>query len=118
MWLRIFGKARTGGDLLYGAHSYDCTIIMALASEAAGSTAGADIIAEVINVSSGDTECTTYAECHELLASGESIAYNGPAGAGAIGEAGASPAAVSYSIAKFVDGGIETQSVVPVDLAG
>jgi branched-chain amino acid transport system substrate-binding protein len=110
--------ALTGGDLLYGAHSYDCTIILTLASEAAGSTAGADIIAEVVNVTSGDTECTTYAECHELLATGESIAYSGPAGAGAIGERGASPAAVTYAIAQFTDGAPVTQSLVPVDLAG
>lgn len=108
----------SGGDLLYGAHAYDCTIIMTLASEAAGSTAGADIIAEVVNVTSGDTECTNYADCSQLLADGESIAYNGPAGAGAVGERGASPAAVAYSIAEFIDGAPVSQSVVAVDLAG
>jgi branched-chain amino acid transport system substrate-binding protein len=108
---------RTGGDLLYGAHSYDCTIILTLASEAAGSVAGADIIANVVAVTSGDNECTTYADCHELLAAGESIAYNGPAGAGAIGEKGESPAAVNYSIAEFIDGAPITQDVVSVDLS-
>jgi branched-chain amino acid transport system substrate-binding protein len=115
----VFGDrlaALTGGDLLYGAHAYDCAVILTLASEAAGSTAGADIIANVIPVTSGDNECTTYADCHDLLEQGESIAYNGPAGAGRMGEKGAAPAAVAYSIAKFVDGAPVTQSVVPVDI--
>jgi branched-chain amino acid transport system substrate-binding protein len=59
---------------------YDCAILTALAVEKSGSTSSADIAAELVGLTNGDTECTSFAECKELLADEKSIAYVGAAG--------------------------------------
>lgn len=64
----------------YSAEQYDCAIIAALAATAADSTVPSEFKAQVSAVTTGDTECNTYADCLELLADGKSIAYAGKAG--------------------------------------
>ncbi len=67
-------------DYTYGAQSYDATIMIALAAEAAGDDDGLALSKEIINVSKDGTACTTYADCLALVKKGEDIDYNGISG--------------------------------------
>jgi len=67
-------------DTTYAAAAYDCAIMIGLAAEAAGSDDGAAIAAEMINISTGDTECATFEECKAALEAGDSIAYTSVSG--------------------------------------
>jgi neutral amino acid transport system substrate-binding protein len=71
-------------DFSYGAESYDATILAALAAVKGGSNDSVTVqknIAAVSGATDG-TECTTYAECVELLDGGSEIHYTGPSGIG------------------------------------
>ena len=69
----------------YGPESYDTAIITALAAESAGSVLAAEIAAQIPIVTAlGNTPCTTYAACLELLKAGKAISYQGPSGAQAL----------------------------------
>ncbi len=73
--------ATTDGNVIYGAPTYDCAIVLALAVEAAGTTDGAAVLAEVPGVTRDGQTCTTYARCRDLLADGRDIDYDGRSGA-------------------------------------
>ncbi|MCS0498696.1 ABC transporter substrate-binding protein [Protaetiibacter mangrovi] len=64
----------------YGAESYDGTILIALAALQGGATDGATIRDNLQSVSEDGTKCTTFAECADLIASGEDIDYDGVSG--------------------------------------
>jgi branched-chain amino acid transport system substrate-binding protein len=64
----------------YAAESYDGTILIALAALKAGSTEGSAIRDNLQAVSEGGTECTTFAECADLINKGEDVDYNGVSG--------------------------------------
>ena len=72
--------AETGEDTIFSAYFYDCTIVTALAIQAAGSTDADAVSQAVFEVTSGGTVCQTFAECKELLANGEDIDYEGASG--------------------------------------
>ena len=75
-------------DYAYGAESYDATILAALAAIKGGDTSAQTIqknLAAVSGATDG-TECTTFAECADLLGSGEEIRYAGPSGIGPIND--------------------------------
>lgn len=64
----------------YSPESYDAVILIALAAQQANSDAGKDMAAEMQEVSANGTKCTTFAECNDLIASGEDIDYDGVSG--------------------------------------
>ncbi|HLU54989.1 MAG TPA: ABC transporter substrate-binding protein [Pseudonocardia sp.] len=64
----------------YAPQVFDCVNIVALAAEAAGSDAGPAIAAEVVNVTRDGTQCSSFAECKQLLDSGQDIDYQGASG--------------------------------------
>ena len=71
-------------DYTYAAESYDAVILSALAAIKGGAT-DPDTIKENLPAVSGTsdgTECTTFADCAELLGSGEEVRYTGPSGIG------------------------------------
>jgi neutral amino acid transport system substrate-binding protein len=73
-------------DFAYAAESYDATILAALAAIKGGSnesTAVQENFAAVSGATDGE-ECTTFADCAELLAAGSEIRYAGPSGIGPI----------------------------------
>lgn len=80
--------AETGEDTIFSAYYYDCAIATALAAEAAQSTDAADIAEAMAEVTSGGTECKTFAECKELLDAGEDIDYQGASGDLTLNDAG------------------------------
>ncbi|WP_454048430.1 ABC transporter substrate-binding protein [Cellulomonas sp. Marseille-Q8402] len=75
-------------DYAYGPESYDATILAALAAVKGGGTDGPTIQANLAAVSGADggEECTTFADCVELLDAGEDITYVGQAGIGPFNE--------------------------------
>ena len=73
--------AATGVDTIFSPYYYDCTILMALAAQAAGSDDGTDIKDAFAANLEGDNDCQTFAECKELLEAGETIHYRGASSA-------------------------------------
>lgn len=75
-------------DFAYGAESYDAVMLAALAAVKGGDTSSTTVQKNLAAVSgaTGGTECTSYADCVELLDSGEEIMYQGPSGIGPINE--------------------------------
>lgn len=71
----------TGVDPIFSSYYYDCTMILALATEAAGTDEGDKIVAEVADVVAGGEKCNSWASCKELLDAGEDIDYDGASGA-------------------------------------
>ncbi|MGM0929863.1 MAG: ABC transporter substrate-binding protein [Actinomycetota bacterium] len=64
----------------YAGESYDAVNLVALASEAAGSTKGEDIAKEMQAVSMDGEKCYDFAGCVTLLRNGEDIDYDGISG--------------------------------------
>ena len=65
---------------LFSGQAYDCTTVIALAAEQAGSTDPTAIRDAMNDVTREGTKCTTFAECKELIAKGEDIDYDGVSG--------------------------------------
>ena len=72
--------AKTGQDTIFSSHYYDCTMIVALAAEAAGTDDPGLIRQQILAVSKGGETCQTYAECLALLKEGQDIDYDGASG--------------------------------------
>ena len=67
-------------DVGYAAQSYDAEMMIALAADAAGSTSGKAIAAQLSQVGTGLTPCLTYAACLALVKASRTIAYRGASG--------------------------------------
>jgi branched-chain amino acid transport system substrate-binding protein len=67
-------------DPIFSSYYYDCTILIALAADAAGSDDPAKIKDKMVDVSTGGTACNTYAGCLALLKAGKDINYQGASG--------------------------------------
>ena len=68
-------------DYAYGAQSYDGTMLIALAAQAAGcadGTAIAEVLPQVAG--NGGEQCSTWADCTALLAEGKDIDFQGVTG--------------------------------------
>jgi branched-chain amino acid transport system substrate-binding protein len=98
-----------GVDTIFSAHTYDCTIVFALAALVAGSDDPADIQAEMIGVTKDGTKCTTFAECSQLVEDGDDIDYDGASGPLEFIDIG-EPAAGTYDVYTFgADGTYATE---------
>jgi len=67
-------------DFSYGAESYDATLLLALAAEAAKDDAGVSIAGKMGEVSKGGEKCSTFAACLEGVKAGKDIDYDGQSG--------------------------------------
>lgn len=121
---RASGWAEVGGDgplsdYSYTAESYDATILAALAAVKGGSTDPQTIRDNLVAVSGGTDgeECTTYADCVELLDGGSEISYTGPSGIGPLNEDG-DPTSAFIGIYSFDENNVNVfQSTVEGALA-
>ncbi len=101
-------QAEFGGSLnnsyTYGAEAYDLVTIVALAAEKAGAADSASLQKEIAAVTgaNGGTECTSYAECKDLIAEGEDIIYVGKSGTGPLNDKN-DPSAASIGIYRYDD---------------
>lgn len=91
---------------------FDCVTLIALAAEAAGSTDPVDFQPYLIEVTRDGTECSSFAECRDLLADGEEISYNGVSGPLNFTDAG-EPEIASIEVYGYDDeGALSTIEVV------
>jgi ABC-type branched-subunit amino acid transport system substrate-binding protein len=106
------------GNLIYGGQSYDCVILLALAAEQAGSVEGPALLEAVTEVTSGGTECATFADCKAAIAQGQDIQYRGTLASGFLNldETG-DPVNGRYAIAVLGDGTLEVIGQQDVDLS-
>jgi ABC-type branched-subunit amino acid transport system substrate-binding protein len=107
-------------DFLFAPNSYDCVNLIALAAVQGGSTDSATIRDNMIAVTTGDNECTTYAECLPFLEDGETIAYQSSAG-GALNlievrEGGGEPSQGTIEVSKWVNGEFTSLGLVTGNL--
>lgn len=109
-------EAVAEGNLAFAPQSYDCTVILALAGRAAGSTDGDAVIDAVGEVTGGGTECNTYADCAAGIDAGEDIAYVGKVGALAL-DAGGDPTIAIYTVSRFEGGDLVEVTTQSFDLA-
>ncbi|PTT67545.1 ABC transporter substrate-binding protein [Arthrobacter sp. HMWF013] len=75
-------------DYSYAGESYDAVNLIALASEAAKSTKGTDIAAQLKSVSEVGEKCMDYPSCVTLLRNGKDIDYDGQSGPVTFSDAG------------------------------
>lgn len=106
----------TGGGVLYGAQAYDCVVVLALASLAAGSTSGPAIIEQLRAVTAGGQKCFDYGECAGLIADGVDVDYDGVSGPLELDEVG-DPRYGQYLVAEFIDGEFTVIDTREADLA-
>jgi ABC-type branched-subunit amino acid transport system substrate-binding protein len=97
-------------DFSYGPETYDAIVISSLAAIAAESDNPAEIAKRINGITRDGEQCSTFAECAELLAAGEDIDYDGPSGPQTFGPSGepteATFAIFSYDEANKIDGTI------------
>ena len=89
-------------DYSYAGESYDAVNLIALASEAAKSTKGTDIAAQLKAVSETGEKCNTFPSCVTLLRNGKDIDYDGQSGPVTFSEAG-DPTEAFIGIYEFQD---------------
>jgi len=87
-------------DFTYGPESYDATVLSALAAIQAKSDDPTTFAPDIITVSEGGTECSTFKECSDLLADGEDIDYQGVSGPVDMGPTG-SPTKATIGIFEY-----------------
>lgn len=88
-------------DFAYGAQSYDATMLVALAAQAAGCADGASIAEFLPQVAgNGGEQCSTWADCVALLDAGTDIDFQGVTGPVDFNEYG-DPAEGTISINEY-----------------
>jgi branched-chain amino acid transport system substrate-binding protein len=87
-------------EYAYAPESYDATILVALAAEAAGDDSGESIASTMQDVSAGGEKCTSYADCLALLQDDHDIDYDGVSGPVEFNDAG-DPSQASVGIYEY-----------------
>jgi branched-chain amino acid transport system substrate-binding protein len=86
----------------YGPESYDATVLVALAAEAAGDDSGTSMASKMQEVSAGGEKCTSFKDCLALLKDDKDIDYDGVSGPVEFNEKG-DPSEATIGIYKFDD---------------
>ncbi|MBQ1082746.1 ABC transporter substrate-binding protein [Nocardiopsis sp. B62] len=91
----------------FAPHIFDCVTTIALAAESAGSTDPTRYVDHVAEVTRPEgTECSSFAECRDLLNDGRSIDYQGMSGNIDLDDNG-DPTSATFEIFHFGDDGYE-----------
>lgn len=104
-----------GGNIIFGGQAYDCVMVLALATLAAGTANGPELIAAVPDITRGGQKCTTYGECAALLADGVDIDYDGASGPVELDDVGDTTVG-RYAVAKVRGGTLEVVKIEDVIL--
>ena len=86
-------------DFNYAAESYDAVIVIALAVEQAG-TDGSAHAAEIVDITGGGEQCSTFADCLAIIEAGGDVDYEGISGPHDFNGNG-EPLKGSYAILEF-----------------
>jgi len=87
-------------DFTYGPESYDATVMTALAATEAKSDDPTTFAPDIIKISSGGTQCSTYKDCVALIKQGKDIDYQGVSGPCDLGKTG-SPTKATIGIFEY-----------------
>ena len=87
-------------DFTYGPESYDAVVLSALAAIQAKTDDPTTFAPDIITVSEGGTECSTFKECADLLKEGTDIDYQGVSGPVDMGKTG-SPTKATIGIFEY-----------------
>jgi len=87
-------------DFSYAPESYDATVLVALAAQAAGDDSGEAIGSKMVEVSKGGEKCTDFAACLALLEEDKDIDYDGVSGPVEFNDAG-DPSEASIGIYSY-----------------
>ncbi len=87
-------------DFTYGPESYDATVLSALAAIQAKTDDPTTFAPDIITVSEGGTECSTFKQCADLLKKGTDIDYQGVSGPVDMGKTG-SPTKATIGIFAY-----------------
>jgi branched-chain amino acid transport system substrate-binding protein len=90
-------------DFNYGPESYDATILLALATEAAGEDTGTAIAAKLVEVSKGGEKCKDFKACLDLLKAGKDIDFDGTSGPIEFSDAG-DPSEATIGVYEYGEG--------------
>lgn len=104
-----------GGNIIFGGQAYDCVTILALATLAAGTHNGPELIAVVPDITRGGQKCTSFRECAALLADGVDIDYDGASGPVELDDVGDTTVG-RYAVAKVRGGNLEVVKIEDVVL--
>lgn len=107
-------------DFLFAPNSYDCLNLFALSAVVAGSTESSAIRDNMIEVTRGDNECSTFTECIAFIDAGQTIAYQSAAGASLnlieVREGGGEPSRGIIETSVWRDGEFTSTGTVAGDL--
>ncbi|MEM9035612.1 MAG: ABC transporter substrate-binding protein [Actinomycetota bacterium] len=67
-------------DTFFAAQAYDCVIVTALAAASTGASEPSALAGAIVEVTTGGTACSTFAECLPLIEEGTDIDYVGASG--------------------------------------
>ncbi|MEI8261924.1 MAG: ABC transporter substrate-binding protein [Actinomycetes bacterium] len=87
-------------DYSYGPEAYDAVIVAALAAAQAKSDAGVDMAKQLVAITNGPDNCTSYKECLDMIAAGKKIHYNGKSGLIQFWDAG-DPTSATIGVYQF-----------------
>lgn len=104
-----------GGNIIFGGQAYDCVMVLALATLAAGTANGPELIAAVPDITRSGQKCTTYGECAALLADGVDIDYDGASGPVELDDVGDTTVG-RYAVAEVRGGTLEVVKIEDVVL--
>ena len=93
-------------DLIFSSAAYDAVIILALASQIAGSTDPEVFVSEMVGATRDGVKCQRYAECRSLISAGRNIDYDGASGPLEFTDVG-EPSAGSYDIFEYDAEGVK-----------
>jgi ABC-type branched-subunit amino acid transport system substrate-binding protein len=110
-FLDRFAEFAPDTETIFAAQAYDCTNLVALAAVAGGSVDSDTIAANLVDLTRGDSPCSGFAECAELLEAGESINYQAASGLEEMTDDN-EPNGGTYEVWAFEDGELVTLSTV------
>ena len=87
-------------DYSYGPEAYDAVVVAALAAAQAKSDAGVDMAKQLVAITNGADNCTSYKECLDMIAAGKKIHYNGKSGLIQFWDAG-DPTSATIGVYQF-----------------
>ena len=87
-------------DYSYGPEAYDAVVVAALAAAQAKSDAGVDMAKQLVAITNGPDNCTSYKECLDMIAAGKKIHYNGKSGLIQFWDAG-DPTSATIGVYQF-----------------
>lgn len=100
----------------FAVDAFDCVTLIALAAEAAGSSLPRELASRITGLTTGGTDCRTFADCAAVLEAGRNVDYDGPSGGLQLGADGDANRGVYDVFSIAPDGGETLLSSITVNV--